>query len=451
MGIILKSDVKVNSRYIIDQSKTSSSSSKKKEEATSAASQPSHLSPSYDPLRGKSREGDLESNTPVNDQIQDQIQDQNQEPNPPVKKLALKTSSTSPELDADASQEALNSKKDIQTTPEQRKGLKSKNTSSLIFDNCPNELIPFLTYWIKNIKSINTKTKVYKLSVLFLRQLTKGTLYNTCKDRDPYQNAFFTPYHNKPITLPEFKKAVDNFKIQCTDDAVLPRDKSKIKKINLDMFLLSTIPGAKAGSHFIKSHSWVNPNDHECLNPILQQELAGVYVNTIKQQPQYPINIEEFALFGDAADKLMKFIYSMPNKIVQDLYPREYAYMLYNALLYDGMTDKTIGVKTFLSDATYFRRLKMYLESPEGVKYTYQARSMEEIATEIRESREKTLEEKIEEWEKCDTIPLTDEGYEIYGADIYDPVREMNVGYVCEDGSYHYFPTSSDEVILAGM
>jgi len=444
MGLILKSDLNSKYPYIIDQYKISSSSSKKKEKAASVALQP--LLPSCPPFGGRAGEEDMKSNTLVNDQNQGQ----NQESNPLATKLRLKTSSIPPELNADASQETLNSKKGTQTTPEQEKGLKSKNRSSVIYDNCPKELLPFLMYWVNNIKPINPKTKLYKLSVLFLRQLVKGTLYNTCKDRDPYQNSFFTPYHNRPITLDDFKKAVDNFKIQCTDEAVLPRDKTKIKKLNLDMFLLSTIPGVKAGSHFIKSHSWVNPNDHECLNPILQNELAGVYVNTIKQEPQYPLNIEEFALFGDAADKLMKFVYSLPNKIIQDLYPRQYAYMLYYALLHDGMTDKTIGVKTFLSDATYFRRLKVYLESPEGVKYTYQTRSMEEIATEIRESREQTLEEKIEEWEKGDIINLTEEGYEIYGADIYDPVREINVGYVCEDGSYYYFP-SSDEVELAGM
>lgn len=416
------------------------SSSKKNNTDFSGTKNPNPVLPSAEGGESRfARQGDTVNKLPVR-RLKSPVSDSNQIS--PAKRQ-LKSPATCPKIINSCHGEATKPSDPTLGKVLNLKGLKTKNSNS--FPNVCDELIPYLEYWVEKIKPLKPDTRVYKNGVTYLKQLVKGILFNN--SRDPMGKIYFAPYKNRPISLEDFKLAVDNFAIIRSDPEVAPKDKKYVKSYNLDNFLLFINPNTqKVISWFIESHSWENPKDFTCHSPFLQKELIHLFVNVIKGSHKgYELTEEEIADFGKAADKLMKWVHSKPTEIVQNLFPQQYALMIYKALQMDDIPDKAIKISSFLTEATYARRLPLFLQSPDGQGYIYHKRTIEELAQEMRANQEQTLEEKIDEWERGDVITLTPDGYEIHGNDIWDNKRQIDVGYVTDDGGYHYF---SEEIIL---
>jgi hypothetical protein len=321
-------------------------------------------------------------------------------------------------------------------------GLKSKiQKHDPALEECPTDLKPFMEYWIEKIKPLKYKTNVYKQSIFNLKKLIQGSLFNNCRDSNAFKHPHFETYKKRPISLKDFKLAVNNFSIMRIDEEIYPKNKKHIKSVNLDNFLLSLNANTgKPSSYFIQAHEWENPRESECKNPLVRDELGKLFIYKIKEMPMYRFTEGEWAELGKAADKLMKFIGSKPTKYIQNFQPADYADLMYRAIkLIDDIPDKNITIGTFLSEATHERRIPLYLLTDEGLGYTHQPKTQYELAAESRARQVKTPEQMADEYEKGFNVTLTPEGYEIIGTDIWDSKRQIDVGFVDENNKRIYF------------
>jgi len=170
---------------------------------------------------------------------------------------------------------------------------------------CPKTVEPFIEYWeYKRNVTLNRTTKVFKDSVIKLKMLVTGTLFDNVKG--------LVKYSDQTFTIDQFKQSVDNFYLR-----LLPEyepSKAEVKKgyksLNLSDFLLNVYTANP--SKFIYNLEYapkkIKQYTSKHSDPKLTDCLIELFGKVILEVDEYEPVIQSRQIFEDAATKLKTFL-----------------------------------------------------------------------------------------------------------------------------------------------
>jgi hypothetical protein len=252
-------------------------------------------------------------------------------------------------------------------------------------DDLPPRIQAVFMHWRKkglHLPSIDTKAWTYNVNMV--NELLTGAAFSRIPELKEYKRQY---------TIQEIKRSIDRFERALTDPALMPVDKSVMKRQQLYKFILNRYVRTVKEAHLIARSSFLYYLNNEPTptirsmivdqdeHPELTKQLIWEYNATVLGGIHPKMTVPNHNKFILAAKKLHAFVNEFRNKF-SDQYPltlKNMASCLVESIVTDmrGVTEK-ISPGYLCSEETFTRRFPAYLyqmaiikEDVEGQPWKY--------------------------------------------------------------------------------